>query len=264
MRFGKTLALTMVAFLACGGNARAVGFFGIEGFHDRYREPERNGFTGVRPDVSDTTNYGGVIAGFRTTGDNWFIAADGRFDYGKDHYKSISGTSSGAPQYEAEARLRFGPNITEFGGLLMPYLGIGERFLFDHGDGILTNLGFSGYDRYVAQTYIPIGATWNLNAGGWSIDPTVEWDQLVYGRVENHTKDLIGFDFNNTQTHGWGARADLMLGRQIYGHRVEFGPFIRYWNIDQSGITRYNNTRGFIEPLNTRVQYGAQLRINFK
>ena len=263
----KTLAaiLFSCAVMACATPSRAVGFFGIEGFRDRYREPERVELSNVRPDVTDKTNFGGVVAGFHTTGDNWFIGADGRFDYGRDHYHSISGDSSGAPQYETELRLKAGPNLTEFGGLLMPYIGIGERFLFDNSSGVRTSLGFSGYNRYIAQTYIPIGATWNLNAGdGWSFDPTLEYDQLVYGHVESQTKDLIGTNLDNTQTHGWGLRGDVMVGRQIMGHRVELGPFIRYWNIDDSHFTRLTNRIGAYEPLNTRIQYGAQLRINFR
>ena len=57
-----------------------------------------------------------------------------------------------------------------------------------------------------------------------------------------------------------------MIGQQYKYFGWEFGPFVRYWDMEDSDFVFPPGLPpgfGFYEPHDTRIQYGAALRINF-
>jgi hypothetical protein len=255
------ILLTAAVLAVISPSARAGGQFsiGIEGFGDRYREPT------PAADVTDTSAYGSITAGYLYTGQqHWFTSVDGRASYGRDSYKSPSGTSSGAPQYEGELRFRLGAVLHELGGVFSPYTGIGWRTFLDNGAGTQTNLGYYGYDRYINQIYVPLGVALSYHTDDdWTLTPVLEFDALLYGHVESKVSQFIGTDINNDQNDGYALRGEFMIGHRFGEHEFQFGPFVRYWNVEDSDFQAdpTHPGYGFYEPHNTRLQAGAALRM---
>ena len=98
---------------------------------------------------------------------------------------------------------------------------------------------------------------------GWTYNPMLEFDAMVYGSVRSQLSPITGFDITNTQHNGYGLRGEFMIGHSLGSHEIQFGPFIRYWTVQDSepqpdpGDPRYY----FYEPHNTRLQAGAALRL---
>ena len=46
----------------------------------------------------------------------------------------------------------------------------------------------------------------------------------------------------------------------LEGSIWQFGPFVRYWNINQSQVTITPDNQGWVEPKNKRLQIGAALK----
>lgn len=248
--------LSCVFLLACMGQARADNrsTFGIEGFYDHYHEPDGN--------VTDNSEYGSITGTYAiNTGPGLFGALDGRLSLGTDHYSSSAdGTSSGSPQYEGDFRFRVGDNLgyeTQFS----PYIGIGSRIFEDASAGAVTTGGALGYDRRLYQVYAPIGASWqfNMGRGEWVVLPTAEFDAFIWGKVNSELQQAGGFNINNIQHNGYGLRGDLML-KPSTASTWEAGPFVRYWNIQDSSITTDPANNSWIEPQNTRLQAGVAIK----
>jgi hypothetical protein len=253
------LAAATIAALSHPAQAGGQFSLGIEGFGDRYREPT------PAADVTDDTVYGSLTAGYLYTGQqHWFTSVEGRVSYGEDNYKSPSGTASGASQYEGDFRFRFGAALHELGGVLSPYTGIGWRTFFDNGAGQQTNLGYYGYDRYINQFYVPLGVALSYhNDAGWTFTPMLEFDALLYGHVKSKVSQFIGYDINNDQSDGYALRGEFMVGHRFGRHEFQFGPFVRYWSVEDSDVQPdpAHPGYGWIEPHNTRLQAGAAVRM---
>lgn len=267
MTLRSVLLSTAFVFLALAGShspAAQAGEFtlGVEGFHDNYKEPD--------PDIQVDTNanFGGITAGYELNGHrDWFADVNGRFDYGKDNYKSVDGVSKGVPQYEAEFQGLLGlKQISHQGSVFKVYTGVGARLFWDDGDGTSTSLGFGGYDRRIQQVYIPFGISDQFSLGRLYLRPTAEFDDLVWGRVYSHLAPYTGFNITNTQNSGWGLRGELMLGQKLQHYSWEAGPFIRYWKIDESSMETdpSDPSLGFVEPDNNRTQVGGIFRLKFR
>lgn len=230
---------------------------GLEAFYDNYREPSL--------DLDSHAYYAALTGDYQYYMDSpWFVGLDGRVSYGSDHYHSPSGTADGIPQWEFETRARTGFSVVLENGRLDPFIGIGLRYYRDEFSGKKTDTGASGYDRRIFQLYVPVGMSYQFEASGWSWKPALEYDRLFYGNVSSHLADVgpTYDNIENRQTSGYGLRAELMMG--IAGEKnFEFGPFIRYWDIDESKVTTDSSSRQWIEPKNTRLQMGASLRYMF-
>ncbi len=250
-----------IALLAFAGQAQAVDHYniGLEAFTDNYREPIED------VHLNNHAIYGSVTGNYEhDLSPNSFIGVDGRLSYGRDNYKSVSGSSKNTPQYEGEFRLKLGMKTKFAGGVLSPYTGIGTRLYYDNSDNTVTTLGFGGYDRDIEQFYAPVGMTYDYPLGNsWQISPNIEYDQLIYGRVHSRLKPFVGYDVTNSQHDGYGVRGELMAGQQQKnGYGWEFGPFVRYWNIENSDVDQHGGT-GWIEPKNIRLQAGLGLRFDY-
>jgi len=221
---------------------------GLEGFYDNYREPEEG------THVNNHAIYGSLTGTYvHNMTPDYFWAADGRGSYGSDHYHSASGTDTNVPQMEGEIRLRTGINAAFAGGELMPYIGLGTRLYYDD----FSNKP-GGYTRAIEQIYAPVGVTYKYITGGLLLAPTVEYDPLIYGHVYSGLKPYIGTDINNHQHSGYGLRSEFMVGQDNNGYGWQVGPFIRYWNINNSTVND-----GYYEPKNNRVQAGVALRLDY-
>ena len=241
------------------GNRYSVG---AELFYDEYKEPD------TFPDLRSTSYYGAINAS--VTHDfpgNWFGGLDGRVSYGSEDYKSNSGTINGVPQWELESRAIAGYSGL-FGGSLRPYAGLGLRYFLDQSGGKTTSLGSVGYDRSIVQLYAPIGVSYAFTYDDFTFTPNVELDPLLYGYVESRLSTIAGYeDAKNIQDSGLGWRAEFMVSKlKPNGTGWQFGPFVRYWAINDSNADNFQTPTGpgaGIEPKNTRLQLGTKLKYLF-
>lgn len=253
-------ALAQAQFVDPGRHSFRVG---VEGFRDNYKED-----TVKLTEHSDVVS---VTADYIHDKNGYFSTVQTRLSKGDDDYKSVSGTIKGITQYEGEARLLAGLRIPigGTGGVqaLLPYVGIGSRYFYDKSKGTVTSLGFFGYDRRILQFYIPIGMMWSFNKWGYTFSPMAELDMLIYGKVHSRFRnfDPGAENLDNTQKRGYGLRGEFMVGQQYEDFGWQFGPFVRWWNINDSETDTVVGTQAgtYLEPENTRLQAGAAFRVNF-
>lgn len=238
---------------------------GVEGFWDRYREPNGN--------LESRTNYGALDGGWTHYYDpNWFSTVELRGSYGTADYKSVSGSFDGAKQWEYDARLLAGyDKPTGDGGHIKPYIGIDTRYYRDDGKGGVSDLGALFYDRRILQFMLPVGVTYDVpTANGFHFLPTVEGGPLLFGNVSSRLENIPGYYHTDSEQHsGYELRADFMMNNlNDQGSGFEFGPFVRYYHMDVSSVahTPPAGPHGFtewVEPNNSRLQLGAKLSYLF-
>lgn len=193
--------------------------------------------------------------------------AAGRVDY------TGNVTFSGIKDYMYELRGLAGqeyvlsPSLT-----VMPYAGLGLRYLNDGLEAIQPG----GYNRESRCVYLPIGATgrWQWSAP-WGLAANLEYDHLLQGRQISHFEDIqdggganAGYaQASNTQRSGFGVRGELSLVRVWPRAQVSFGPFYRYWHIQDSDIAPWvqNGTPiGIVmEPDNVTKEIGLKMAVIF-
>lgn len=257
LRLLRFFAPALVSFFPLQALADNDFSVGVEGFEDVYKEPTAT--------VDTHSKYESVDANYTHISDDFFTAIDGRYSSGTSDYKSDSGILNGDDEIETDTRLRTGAVMQAWHGLVMPYIGVGWRYYFDEGKGHETNLGAFAYDRHINQLYLPVGATYKYTSSdGWTFSPTVELGPLLYGWVESHLDPTV----SNYQKKGFETRADFMVGQQYKYFGWEAGPFVRYWHMQDSHCTRPDDVvlppgECLEEPKNTRLQSGAELRLNF-
>ncbi|MDD3182070.1 MAG: hypothetical protein PHD48_04615 [Alphaproteobacteria bacterium] len=195
-------------------------------------------------------------------GSQWFLRGDGRFTAGSLDYKG-SGTMDTNPNYIGEARATIGHDFLARNWGVSPYVGIGYRYLHSDVRGVTTT-GHLGYQRDSHYLFVPIGIQPRvLFPNGDKLTLTAEYDPLLQGWQESFLSDVSGYpDLTNKQKAGYGLRADLMYQRFNWA----FGPYMNYWNINQSetecGVGTVYATCGY-EPHNHTLEYGLQVRYKF-
>jgi hypothetical protein len=233
--------------------------FGLEVFYDNYQEPE------TFPELNVNGYYAALSAGYNYDFDNgMFTAMDGRIAFGKANYSSRSGEHDGAPQLETDLRWTAGYNlVNNKGSRLRPYIGIAHRYFVDSGEGEVTTLGAGMYDRKINQIYAPVGITYEFLSGTYQFAPTIEYDHLIYGHVRSKLQQVNPFlydEFSNNQHKGYGLRGEFLVGQtNPDGSSWQFGPFVRYWNVDDSELDSNWSGTG-MEPMNERWQLGAKFK----
>lgn len=240
---------------------------GIEGFRDHYRE------TPEHADVTIDTNYGSLTGTWMhgwnmLNQDKFMFGLDGRASYGTDQYKSPSGTESGIPEYELDGRILTGFKFGEpDGSSYFPYLGLGLRYYWYEGKGHTSSIGDWFYDRRIAQSYVPLGITYDYTTqGGISITPNFEFDALIRGFVDSRLQNGGLYDVNNTQRNGYGLRSEIMAGWKDGSINYQFGPFVRFWSFQDSDFVHTPNLppgAGYYEPANNRIQYGLAFKVQW-
>ena len=204
----------------------------------------------------------GVTGAYTFTGARrWFFKVDGRYAYGSLKYEG-SGTMDSVPDSILEARAVFGKDFLPRSGVsLSPFAGFGYRYLYNDLRGT-TSTGASGYQRYSNYWYAPLGLTSRINVNGqWVIAPTVEYDYFIKGRQVTQFTDLgAGYsDATNTQNKGYGYRFSVMAEKGSWA----FGPWMQYWNIEDSDIVPIGFGIRGIEPKNETREFGLEVKYRF-
>lgn len=220
----------------------------------RYTEPE----SGVK---IWGTRAGLTAAYTRTYTNNWFVKIDGRVGYGSLKYEG-TGTQNSVPDLVFETRGYFGKDFFPFHGVsLSPYAGLGFRHLYNDLRGP-TSTGAVGYRRYSKYFYAPLGLSSRFNVSGkWSVSPTIEYDYFITGEQESRFTDtgIPGLvDAYNEQSKGYGYRLSVMVEKEAWA----FGPWLHFWNIDDSDIVSNGLDPG-MEPQNETREYGIELKFRF-
>ncbi|MFM9890022.1 MAG: hypothetical protein ACKVOE_05160 [Rickettsiales bacterium] len=240
-------------------------YVGVEGYYDRYKEPV--------VDLVEDGGFGSITYGY--THDftpQWFAGLEGRASYGQSSYKSISGSIAAIPAFEFDQRIRGGYDFAYSPSFhLKPFIGIAARYYSEGGKGEVSNSSPPrfGYDRRITQIYLPIGVDLENRFAGYSIQSSFEVDPLLWGYVESRFQNLGAPQASNHQTSGYGLRGEVLLGNvDTYGTGWQFGPFVRYWDIDDSKTAECDGPvagPGFcvLEPANTRLQAGLTARFLF-
>jgi len=250
-------------------------YIGIEGMYDQYKEKA----VGLKSD----TLYGGLDAGVTHYFDpSYYGLFEFRGDYGSEDYKSESGKIDGINDWEFEGRALGGYDY-HFAGTtahFKSYSGLGLRYYVDSGKGKDATNGSGvvsgGYDRKITQLYLPLGVTYEFQAGGLTFAPNAEFDELIYGHVASRLGTLQGYSNTVNEQNwgeGYGVRGEFAISQlDPNGKGWEFTPFVRYWNINDSDPTYalsgingmgQQTVGGFVEPHNSRVQAGAKLKYLF-
>jgi len=104
-------------------------------------------------------------------------------------------------------------------------------------------------------------------AGSWVLRPTLEYDFFIGGSQDSYLSQAGLFDVHNTQDKGYGARASFMFETPTSWGGIAFGPFFRYWDINDSRrfVVPAGGGTAFIllEPHNQTIEAGMTLRFLF-
>lgn len=220
----------------------------------RYEEPSVGvKIWGARAGVTGAYTYTGA--------GQWFFKVDGRYAYGSLKYEG-SGTQDSIPDSILEVRGVFGKDFLPRSGVsLSPFAGFGYRYLYNDSRGT-TSTGAIGYQRYSNYLYAPLGLTSRFHVNGqWVIAPTIEYDYFIIGRqVSKLTDTGLGFsDATNTQNKGYGYRLSMMAENGPWA----IGPWMHYWNINDSDIVPIGFGIGVQEPKNETREYGLEVKYRF-
>lgn len=268
------LATVVAGMLLAGTKAEAqraappntIGFTwaaGLEVHNQEYREPS----LGVKEDGW----FGGGTLDARLSYNAFQLRGEALLAYGRMDY-SGSGKIDGIDDLEFEARLlaAYALPLNARGDNLTPYVGYGYRLLEDYLGGKVSSTGAVGYDRQSQYHYIPMGleATFGL-APGWAVRPRAEYDYFIRGYQDSYLSQVSAAlgDLHNTQTSGYGVRGSITAVTNFGATPVEFGPFVRYWNIDQSDVQpvtfRGVTVGGGFEPANHTTEVGFGVKVWF-
>jgi hypothetical protein len=203
-------------------------------------------------------------------GNDWFAKADARYAYGSAKY-SGSGTQSNIPYsyYDLRGLVGYDFNFTELGSfVLAPFTGIGYRYLFDNQGG-QTSSGANSYNRSSNYLYVPIGVTHRMKVNDiHKLETVFEYDYLIQGTQVSHLSQAASYlpDITNQQFRGYGLRLSSMY--QFAEWSV--GPYVTYWNIQNSNvatqtitINRVNYRLTAYEPANNTIEAGIKVAYSF-
>jgi len=190
----------------------------------------------------------------------------GSVDYESAGTGMIDGTSNRTIILEVRAGSEYQVGDGMF---LVPWVGLAYRNHFDAKGGEITSTGFLGYDRMSEYWYIPVGLTMSVPMGGaWTFEPAATYKLFLGGTQTSYLSDVdpTCTDLENDQGSGYGAEASLGFRTDMGGKDVTFGPFFRYWDIEDSDLGFFTcgaTLLAGIEPQNTTTEIGVRVRINF-
>jgi hypothetical protein len=227
----------------------------------RYEEPGLMSLVGYKLGVD--------FLATRALSNSRFMRGDVRFAFGLMDYSSNgTGSATGHPSGYMEARGLVGDEWVGNHAEFATYTGIGYRYLLHDGRGIsCTNSQcFFGYRRESNYFYVPVGVIHRSALQNQArLVLTLEYDFLLMGKQisrlsdggQNHSNPI------NTQNKGYGLKASITYDKIKWA----IGPYLNYWNIDDSDITpTYIN--GFVdgyglEPKNNTLEFGIKMGQRF-
>ena len=96
----------------------------------------------------------------------------------------------------------------------------------------------------------------------------MEYDHFWHGWQHSKLGDVYGTDMKiiNDQENGWGMRASGKFVKEMGKHDILFGPYMKYWNIDDSETVNFINDgieSEAMEPANTSLEIGGMFGVTF-
>jgi hypothetical protein len=222
------------------------------------------------------TNYGIEYQGAYAFGNNFFMLGAIDYNYGEQNY-SGSGTISGIPTYYYNLKGAIGYDFAFEGFNFSPYVGLGYRFLSQQAGGMTSSTGNWAYDRQSTYNYLPIGLIHRMAVGEKSlVETTLEYDYLLSGNqysglaAGNGTYGGVTVsgipNVNNKQNSGYGLNLTVMYKEDSWG----IGPYLKYWNIQQSdnafasiNVGSASATYTVYEPANNTKEFGLKVIYRF-
>ncbi len=180
-----------------------------------------------------------------------FVTAEGRFAYSDNSYESDKAVYRDyAGDVLGEIHLLAGKDFLISGDHssnavydLSPYVGLGFRDDYNDSSGKINNttIDIGGQRINNEYFYIPVGLTQRMALGPQSrLSVNFEYDHLYLGRNTTYTNDsstnLPNATFN--QNSGFGLRAYVSYDWGDWSA----GPFVNYWNINQSRPDIFTST----------------------
>lgn len=196
-------------------------------------------------------------------GRGWVARAEARGTVGSPQYKG-SGVKDDVPNYSGELRLTIGREFVGESVALLPYVGVGYRTLLNDLRWLDSGTVW-GYERLSQYVFVPIGLQPRAKLPDGSVlRLTAEFDPLVQGWQDSdfHGGNPGWPNVQNKQKAGYGLRGELMFERP----RWAFGPFVNYWNVNQSDLDCAQGPTMYVcayEPHNHTLEYGLSLRYRF-
>lgn len=242
---------------------RFFGSAGLTYYGDTYEEP------GL---METDTNYFGLVGSFGYKHQGLLTMLDASMATGEADYTSNgTGSAEGIREYEFDNRLLFGMESDYAPNQMFTYYtGLGHRYYDMKLKGVVTTTGALGYDRRISQLYIPVGMKYSyLTESGWHLRPGAEFDWLFWGNVSSRLRGtgIAGLNnVENRQKKGFGLRGEFMIGKDASatnGLGFEFGPYVRYWDVDDSDVQPIGNNLQGLEPANERTQFGVSAKMLF-
>lgn len=237
---------------------------GTEVSHIRYEEEGIMENEGVMYGITGSYTYRGR--------DKLILRTEGRYSFGEVDYSSENtGSMDNVKDYLFNIKQLGGCSYTLKSGIkIVPYFGIGYRYLNDDSSGRTTTTGAKGYERESNYFYSPVGikTVKKLHIGGELI-LTIEYDHFWKGIQKSHLSDADPNynDLENDQNSGYGLRGSVEFYKKSEMANWSLEAFIRYWDIDKSEeqAVSYNNViinYGY-EPANTTTEIGLEASLKF-
>ncbi len=154
-----------------------------------------------------------------------------------------------------------------------PYFGFGYRYLFDRGNGQVSNTGNYAYDRKSHYYYLPLG--WDAVIDmpkSLEIGLNAEYDIFLQGWQKSYLSDGDQFNHDNNpnitnhQSRGFGVRGSIKLLKRGPVADLYVEPYVRYWNIRQSKSQTAvvdGTAVTLVEPKNNTTEIGSEFGIQF-
>ena len=198
---------------------------------------------------------------------NFVFGGEGRYAYGKmDYSSSSSGSMKDIDDYIWEVRGWGGYQIFISQQVnILPYIGLGYRYLNDDMSGRTTSTGAWGYEREISYTYTPVGIKVSSKIDEETgMQMCLEYDYFWKGNVQSHLADVPGYyDIENEQDKGYGCRGNIEFYRKAEEVEYRLRCFIRYWSIEDSQSTTDPLGITWIEPENNSTEYGVGFTLRF-
>ncbi|MEB0140407.1 MULTISPECIES: hypothetical protein [unclassified Undibacterium] len=204
-----------------------------------------------------------------------FIRADVHYATGKVDYAAdtayAAATASSKSDWYLETRALFGRRYAFSGSSLVPFIGLGYRYLSNDLRGF-NSLGQSGNRRQSQYIYLPLGLTHSLQLSAqsrWNTE--LEADVLLRGTQSARLSDAGQgvADVSLSQRHGYGLKISMAYEKDNWS----LGPFLEFWDISrsdtagllQNGSAVYSNGNRLLyqEPHNRTLEAGLRVRRSY-
>lgn len=234
---------------------------GVQGSYYHYHEA-------TPPEMKTQGGMYGVVASYTDAfGEKWFGRVEGRFIGGRPRTKGFN-QDKNVPSYVGEARATIGWDLLRGHFGISPYVGLGYRYAQSdmyRFDGEAT----TGFTRIGHYLFAPVGIQPRVTLlNGAHLVLTAEFDPLLYGWQQNQLNDISSAwpkELTTRQKKGYGLRGEVSYQTA----RWTMGPFVNYWNINESEEDCGQGTGAgaldvcSTDPHNHTVEYGLNVRYRF-